>query len=125
MLPLVVVWRHRVVRPSRPRSHPACLPSWARLQLPGGTFVAYDDYVELMQRCWVDAPEERPTFEQVRASGVLFPSMHQCVQNLQFCCTLELRLRQAACTHACVCLLYRSLPVSVPALHCRSLPTCA
>lgn len=35
------------------------------LQYPGGTFVAYDEYLALMQRCWADDPEERPTFEQV------------------------------------------------------------
>lgn len=35
------------------------------LQYPGGTFVAYDEYVALMQRCWSEDPEDRPNFEQV------------------------------------------------------------
>lgn len=43
------------------------------LQLPGGTFSAYDAWVALMQRCWAEKPEERPTFEQV---GFGWPALH-------------------------------------------------
>ncbi|PRW45442.1 kinase [Chlorella sorokiniana] len=36
-------------------------------QLPGGSFAAYGDYAALMQRCWAELPEERPSFEQIAA----------------------------------------------------------
>lgn len=39
------------------------------MQLPGGTFVGYDEYVALMERCWVEKPADRPTFEQVCGLG--------------------------------------------------------
>ncbi|KAL4422385.1 hypothetical protein ABPG75_008582 [Micractinium tetrahymenae] len=44
---------------------PAVKDQWGAAQYPGGTFVAYEEYVALMQRCWADNPEARPTFEQV------------------------------------------------------------
>lgn len=34
------------------------------VQLPGGTCAALSDYTALIQRCWADPPEERPSMEQ-------------------------------------------------------------
>lgn len=39
-----------------------------RNALPGpdtAAFAGLDDYISLMQRCWAQAPEERPGFQQV------------------------------------------------------------
>ena len=44
-----------------------CAPSPASPQLPGGTFAGYEAYVKLMEWCWAERPEDRPTFEQARA----------------------------------------------------------
>lgn len=32
---------------------------------PGGLPVAYDDYLDLMRRCWATAPTERPNYETI------------------------------------------------------------
>lgn len=40
----------------------------AREELPGPdtpAFGALDEYVRLMERCWAQAPQERPTFEDI------------------------------------------------------------
>lgn len=47
------------------RMRPPVPDQYAAAQLPGGTFSGYDEYVDLMQRCWADDPRERPTFERV------------------------------------------------------------
>ncbi|PSC73896.1 Serine threonine-kinase CTR1 isoform A [Micractinium conductrix] len=46
---------------------PAIKDQWGAAQYPGGTFIGYNEYVALMQRCWADDPAARPTFEQIIA----------------------------------------------------------
>jgi serine/threonine protein kinase len=48
----------------------------SRAELPGpdaATYAGLDAFVELMQECWAQAPENRPTFQQIvpRLSSLL------------------------------------------------------
>ena len=44
-------------RPHVPRAEDAA-------RLAGGTFAGLHDYMALMQRCWAEAPGDRPSFEE-------------------------------------------------------------
>lgn len=49
------------------RRRPPVPDAAAAAALPGGVFAGYEEYAALMQRCWAEAPEDRPTFERVAA----------------------------------------------------------
>ncbi|GAB4822160.1 hypothetical protein N2152v2_009206 [Parachlorella kessleri] len=43
------------------------VPEPAKLPGHGGNFVGLGDYIDLMHKCWAQAPEDRPTFDEVLA----------------------------------------------------------
>ncbi|KAL4422381.1 hypothetical protein ABPG75_008578 [Micractinium tetrahymenae] len=46
---------------------PAVPDAAAAAQLPGGSFACLHEYTALMQRCWAEEADQRPTFEQIIA----------------------------------------------------------